>query len=332
MSRPRADTTSLKEPHSLSLKGEPTFVYILQLLIACSLAVPIPIKIPSQTDLFSLARPSLAEKHPVLTSHLINGPSIKDEQFILSSRLVLPPSFGSAYVGESFSCSLCANNESATTITQIQLTAEMQTPSQRQISLTTNATASDLSPGTTLQQIISYDLKEEGNHVLIVNLTYTDDTKSRTFRKLYQFQAQPCLNVRTKATELPGLEVPDKSLGPYGRQTMMRYVLEAQLENVSEGGIVLENAQILAYQPFKTSSLNWDGTGGEMPSLQPRDVHQLAFLIEQDPDTSEGVDELKTNLKHDGRTALGQIALEWRSSMGEKGQLTTGMLFSRRRV
>ena len=82
MSRPRADTT-LKEPHSLSLKGEPTFVYILQLLIACSLAVPIPIQIPSQTDLFSLARPSLAEKHPVLTSHLINGPSIKDEQFIL---------------------------------------------------------------------------------------------------------------------------------------------------------------------------------------------------------------------------------------------------------
>lgn len=233
-------------------------------------------------------------------------------------------------------------------ISGVRLTADMQTPSQQQIPLSPSDSEDDqtttLAYGASVQQIVRFDLKEEGNHVLVVNLTYTENALSsdaastgrvRSFRKLYQFQAQPCLSVRTKATELAPQEVPDKSLGPYGRSMLVRYVLEAQLENVSEGGLVLEHAKLLGHTPFKTTSLNWDMDDGhqeENPFLNPRDVLQLAFLVEQNADTSEGVDELKANLKRDGRTALGQIALEWRSGIGEKGQLTTGTLFSRKRV
>jgi len=131
--------------------------------------------------------------------------------------------------------------------------------------------------------------------------------------------------------------VPDKSLGPYGRSTLVRYVLEAQLENVSEGGIVLEQARLLAYPPLIATSLNLDmiAAGDQRegnPLLNPRDVLQLAFLVEQDAENTEGVDELKVNIKRDGRTPLGQIALDWSSGMGEKGQLTTGTLFSRKRA
>lgn len=108
-------------------------------------------------------------------------------------------------------------------------------------------------------------------------------------------------------------------------------MLEAQLENVAEGSIVLEKAELLAYPPFKAKGMNWD-EGDDDPLLIPRDVLQLAFVVEQDGEVAEGVDELKANMKRDGRTALGQIALEWRSSMGERGQLTTGSLFSRKRV
>lgn len=278
-----------------------------------------------------------------------------EQEFLLSPNLTLPPAFGSAYVGEAFSCSLCANNElvkgnSTKRITGVRITADIQTPSQTVPLPVSGVEESDpnavLEYSASMQRIIRYDLREEGNHVLIVDLSYTENLpaqgdatpvpKVRSFRKLYQFAAQPCLSVRTKATELAVQEVPDKNLGPYGRSSLMRYVLEAQLENVSEGGIILEQTKLLAYPPFRGTSLNWDvsrntSAAEENPLLNPRDVLQLAFLVEQEPDTSDGLEELRTNLKRDGRTILGQIALEWRSSMGEKGQLTTGTLLSRKR-
>lgn len=274
---------------------------------------------------------------------------------MLSSNLSLPPAFGQAYVGEPFSCSLCANNELSESnrsrvVTGVRLAAEMQTPSQTvplPLFPEEDSDGTDMKevlPGTSLQRIIRFDLKEEGNHVLIVNVNYSETSQAegtsaatggrvRTFRKLYQFQAQPCLSIRTKATELPATEVPDKTLGPYGRVAMLRFALEAQLENVSDGSLVLEQASLLPYPPLKAKSLNWDlnSVAEDSPLLNPRDVLQLAFLVEQDPTVSAGVEELKANLRRDGRTILGQISISWRSGMGEKGHLTTGNLLTRKR-
>lgn len=115
----------------------------------------------------------------------------------------------------------------------------------------------ELDYGQSLQKIIQFDLKEEGNHILAVSVSYTEtllaDTQGtlatthaasggrvRTFRKLYQFIAQPCLSVRTKASELPPAEVDNKSLGPYGKTRLLRFALEAQLENVGDGSVVIE--------------------------------------------------------------------------------------------
>jgi hypothetical protein len=130
----------------------------------------------------------------------------------------------------------------------------MQTPSQ--------VTSLDLQPaeedsqkeglgkGQSLQKIVQFDLKEEGNHILAVSISYTETIMSdsthaaggrvRTFRKLYQFIAQPCLSVRTKASELTPLEIENKSLGPYGKSRLLRFALEAQLENVGDDPVVVE--------------------------------------------------------------------------------------------
>ncbi|KAL2434825.1 hypothetical protein ABEF94_008109 [Exophiala dermatitidis] len=209
----------------------------------------------------------------------------------------------------------------------------------------------DSRPGSALQTIARFDLKEEGNHVLAVNVTYTETTSGdgqaptsgrvRSFRKLYQLLAQPCLSVRTKATELPPKEVPDKTHGPYGRTTLLRYALEAQLENVSDITIVLEEAKLQSKPPFKSTSLNyWDAhaaekdekTQAQKPIINPRDIIQIAFLVEQMEGVQEGIEDLKTSLKRDGRAVLGQLAIQWRSSMGERGSLSTGNLLSRRKV
>jgi trafficking protein particle complex subunit 13 len=137
---------------------------------------------------------------------------------------------------------------------------------------------------------------------------------------------------------MPPVEVADKSLGPYGRTSLARYALEAQLENVSDGTIVLEQADLHPKAPFKAVSLNWDADIGDedeepsQPILNARDVLQVAYLVEQEHGVSEGVDELKTSMKRDGRAVLGQLSIRWRGAMGEVGYLSTGNLLTRKKV
>jgi trafficking protein particle complex subunit 13 len=256
-------------------------------------------------------------------------------------------------------------------VSNIKILAEMQTPSASMpLTLTSLPEASSSStahlPGTSLQHIITFSIKEEGTHVLAVNVSYTEtilsppppsnpdgpsvatSSRTRSFRKLYQFPTVPCLSVRTKATELPTKSVPDKSGGPYGRTTLLRYTLEAQLENVSDGTIVLESAVMHAKAPFTSTALNWDSDSGgaaatigadesppvtsTSPLLAPRDVFQLTYLLSQQPGGAiEATDELKMMLKRDGRAVLGQLSIGWRSDMGEKGSLTTGGLLTRKK-
>ncbi|KAI9376546.1 hypothetical protein BJX61DRAFT_324701 [Aspergillus egyptiacus] len=321
-----------KEPHSVSLK------------------------------VLRLSRPSLSQQSPlpaantkISTKASLSVPSENtDSQFILTPNLTLPPTFGSAYVGETFACTLSANNElpedTPRVITSVRIVAEMQTPSQ--------VSALDLEPAETdlqnglqkkqsLQKIVRFDLKEEGNHILAVSVSYTETVmgtdlhaasgRVRTFRKLYQFVAQPCLSVRTKSTELTPLEVENKSLGPYGKSRLLRFALEAQLENVGDGTVVIKQTRLNPKPPFKALSLNWDfelpdQSTTPSPTLNPRDVLQVAFLVEQEEGRQEGLEALQKDLRRDGRAVLGQLSIEWRGTMGDKGFLTTGNLMTRKRA
>ncbi|EER43504.1 DUF974 domain-containing protein [Histoplasma capsulatum var. duboisii H88] len=348
MARPRllAGAEVAKEPHSVSLK------------------------------VLRLSRPSLSYQYPLLSENesvpplkaSLSYPSdSSDSQFILSPNVTLPPAFGSAYVGETFSCSLCANNElpldiENRVVSSVRIVAEMQTPSQI-VSLELSPPGEDsgsggLAKSQSLQKIVRFDLKEEGNHVLAVSVSYTETTlapqgqetspgsgvgavqaasgRVRTFRKLYQFIAQPCLSVRTKATELTPLEVDNRALGPYGKARLLRYALEAQLENVGDGAISLGSTTLNPKPPFKSRSLNWDFERSDSlktapPMLKPRDVLQVAFLVEQEHGQQEGLEGLQKDMNRDGRTILGQLSIEWRGSMGDRGFLTTGNLMTKRR-
>ncbi|KAJ5355504.1 uncharacterized protein N7496_012716 [Penicillium cataractarum] len=336
MARPRAASgaDAPKEPHAVSLK------------------------------VLRLSRPSLSYQSPLPAANTKISPKASlsypsadsDDQFILTPILTLPPAFGSVYVGETFACTLSANNEispddTGRAVTSVRIVAEMQTPSS--VATLDLDPASDtaqtdgLDIAESLQKIVRYDLKEEGNHILAVSVSYTENRigenahvasgRVRTFRKLYQFVAQPCLSVRTKASELPPLEVDNKSLGPYGKTRLLRFALEAQLENVGDGAVVVKQTRLNPKPPFKCQSLNWDATtsdptASEPPTLNPRDVLQVAFLIEQEEGRTEGLEALQKDLRRDGRATLGQLSIEWRGAMGDKGFLTTGNLMSRKRT
>ncbi|KAF2233904.1 hypothetical protein EV356DRAFT_181975 [Viridothelium virens] len=385
-----------------------------------------PVKGPHAVSLkvLRLSKPSLANQFPLPPiSHDPNGkppssdsqpphiapsaaqayPSAPPDPFAISPLLTLPPSFGLAYVGETFSCTLCANNEidnapsepssqhlssssshgvtttrsrsaSASTvgsagyvhgrrkiITGVQISAEMQTPSRPEgVPLELGAAPAyvrgssrlsadearagdprknegiELAPGASVQRIVGFELREEGNHVLAVTVTYVEtvapedgggggaslvpgggaapslpgQSRVRTFRKLYQFVAQQLLGVRTKAGALK-----------------RGWVLEAQLENLGDGAMSLETVDLNPKSPFRAQSLNWDSlpldTQTHCPILKPHDVMQVMFKLEK-----EGNEEPEVGA--DGRPILGQLAIQWRSAMGDKGMLVTGSLSGKR--
>ncbi|KAL0940954.1 DUF974 domain-containing protein [Colletotrichum truncatum] len=312
-----------------------------------------PLREPHSVSLkvLRLSRPSLVVQHPIrppLTpSHVPTEPtpaslaydttaSTNPSPFLLSPILNLPLSFGSAYVGEVFSCTLCANHDTIEpppgtnrkSIRDVRIEAEMKTPGAgavQKLELTPagaaasdNASGTDLDPGETLQRIVNFDLKEEGNHVLAVTVSYYEATetsgKTRTFRKLYQFICKSSLIVRTKIGPL----------APSSKNASRRWVLEAQLENCSEDVIQLEKVLLDLEDGLGYKDCNWEegGAGGARPVLHPGEVEQVCFVVEE----AEGVHAEPDN---DGRIMFGVLGIGWRGEMGNRGFLSTGKLGTR---
>ena len=263
------------------------------------------------------------------------------EGFILSPILNLPPSFGSAYVGETFSCTLCANHDAVEagpsfpgappprrkSIRDVRIDAEMKTPGTGAVqrlelkpSQESGPKGVDLEPGETLQKVVNFDLKEEGNHVLAVTVSYYEATdtsgKTRTFRKLYQFICKASLIVRTKIGPLA-------TAGKRDGDGRKRWVLEAQLENCSEDVIQLEKVLLNLEDGLDYTDCNWEAGAGPTPVLHPGEVEQTCFVVEE----AEGTAALTSHA--DGRIMFGVLGIGWRGEMGNRGFLSTGKLGTR---
>jgi len=224
----------------------------------------------------------------------------------------------------------------------VRLTAEIQTPSQPSgtplelIAAETEQSNEPLEPAATLQRIVRFDLKEDGNHILAVTVTYTETTmvgegqaaggRVRSFRKLFHFVARQLLSVRTKIQPMPA----------NGSGMRARYVLEAQMENLAENSVVLETIALLPKGGFTSRSLNpWDMDMGEgeitnKPVLKPGDIIQAAFRVSQE-EVEAGVGSRDVSETRDERVVLGMLSIQWRGPMGDLGSLSTGWLSGRKR-
>ncbi|KAI1381516.1 hypothetical protein F4677DRAFT_128252 [Hypoxylon crocopeplum] len=372
MSHQRYPSIDPKEPHSVSLK-------VLR-LSRPSLVVQHPLPAP-------LSSPHSAQDEvpiPASLAYSTNGDTNPDP-FLLAPILQLPPSFGSAYVGETFSCTLCANYDvplpgeplSATTPTlspgglapslltpaqqqqqtakrkftrDVRIEAEMKTPGSGAVLKLPLLGAggkpdnsdndgdggdgggggnkgTDLEPGQTLQRIVNFDLKEEGNHVLAVTVSYYEATetsgRTRTFRKLYQFICKGSLIVRTKVGPLASLSSSPSSLGNRSKAGLARrWVMEAQLENCSEDVMQLSRVGLDLEKGLRYSDCNWEVSASAKPVLHPGEVEQCCFVVEETARDAVAQDE-------DGRVVFGVLGIGWRSEMGNKGFLSTGKLGTR---
>ncbi|KAI1139670.1 hypothetical protein F5Y05DRAFT_379715 [Hypoxylon sp. FL0543] len=353
MSHQRYPSIDPKEPHSVSLK-------VLR-LSRPSLVVQHPLAAP-----FSSSHSPDPAQHetpiPASLAYSTNGDTNSDP-FLLAPILQLPPSFGSAYVGETFSCTLCANHDvplpgelPTPTLApgglapaqppapkkkftrDVRIEAEMKTPGSGAVLKlpllgpdgkpdggAEGHNGTDLEPGQTLQRIVNFDLKEEGNHVLAVTVSYYEATetsgRTRTFRKLYQFICKGSLIVRTKVGALPASST-SPSRKHHGKGAGRQWVMEAQLENCSEDVMQLSRVGLDLEQGLGYRDCNWEVSGSKRPVLHPGEVEQCCFVVEE-----KGADGAKED--EDGRIVFGVLGIGWRSEMGNKGFLSTGKLGTR---
>ena len=310
-----------------------------------------PSTLPGGTHAISLkvlrlSRPSLATQTPLPTTNLGNGLDIaanasraypgadESSSFPLTPLLTLPSAFGAAYVGETFTCTLCANNEiqdgEKRSVSGVRIVAELQSPGNQAGSALElksadgeageDGDAGELGLGETVQRTLQHELKEEGQHVLAVTVTYTETLlgedggasggRARTFRKLYQFVAQQLIAARSKVTERKRRE----------KEGLREWILEAQLENLGETSVVLEKLSLKAREGIVGKSLNGPEER-DATVLKPQDVEQVMFVLREE-------DKLEPEL---GRVPLVQLTVNWRSALGERGNLITGWLASRPR-
>lgn len=226
-------------------------------------------------------------------------------------------------------------------IRDVRIEAEMKTPGSAAVQKLTlgpqgvhegeagKADCKDLEPGQTLQRIVNFDLKEEGNHVLAVTVSYYEATetsgRTRTFRKLYQFICKGSLIVRTKVGPLPpsakkvgGKSQPQEGQGVADR----RWIMEAQLENCSEDVMQLQRVVLDLETGLRYRDANWKVSGSAKPVLHPGEVEQVCFVVEED---GKGVAAEEAG----GRVVFGVLGIGWRTEMGNRGYLSTGKLGSR---
>ena len=309
-------THVLSNPHSLSLK-------VLRL------------SRPSLTTQTALPHTGFGHGVDIPANASLAYPSADaDSSFPLTPLLTLPAAFGAAYVGETFACTLCVNNElgvtdeSRNTVSGVTISAELQTPNQQEsipleldhVLKDDHDERADLAPAATLQRTLKHSLKEPGTHVLAVTIAYTETSytrvgeasggRARTFRKLYQFVAQQLLAVRSKVTER---KIKEKG-------GLRQWVLEAQLENVGESSIVVEKVWTNEREGIESSSVN----GAEDKDgvvLKPQDVEQVMFTLFERAHSDDPT----------SRMPLAQLNIDWRGAMGERGSLTTGWLTTRGR-
>ncbi|KAN0061222.1 hypothetical protein ACQY0O_006962 [Thecaphora frezii] len=252
----------------------------------------------------SLADDMLSNQRTASTAPLGDGdpaPStLRDWPF--GSMLVLPNSFGTISLGETFRAYLCVRNEARHALRQPHLRIEMQTgdaadaaagrtPPNRTlladvvIPAPTGGTADEpvyeLHSDEQLETTVQHEIKELGPHVLICTVFYKAPHRQpdgavvwaeSSFRKFYKFAvpASP-LSIRTKTHEPRSVS---QALHPDHR-VRERVLLEVQVQNVCASPLVFEALNLRTEPNWRWESIDRPGLSSSSDGPPPDQAKSL---------------------------------------------------------
>ncbi|KAJ2313361.1 Trafficking protein particle complex subunit 13, partial [Coemansia sp. RSA 2702] len=301
----------MRETHPLALK--------VMRLSRPALADTRPLPLDSSESVLAQPLRDIEQSQPAASGQVFSDLQLADPQhpldaFPLSEALVLPRSFGTMFLGETFSAQMCISNDSAFVVRDVSVTAVMQTASQQQPqALAESAQApgegQQLAAGQPLSLQVSHEIKELGTHVLGCTIAYLSaQGERRTLQRSFRFQAANPLVVKTKVNHL-------------ARDVL----LEVQVHNATHATLVLERLRFEAASPFAAEDLSppalWGSPAGFM---QAGDVRQYLYRLQPPAAASAASVEHERAVQY--ATALGKLDILWRGAFGSVGRLQTAQL------
>lgn len=231
------------------------------------------------------------------------------ETIAASSFLLLPQCFGSIYLGETFSCYICIHNDSNQTVKDVTFKATLQTGSNNMLLSSDPPNSTDLVPGATVDEVIHHDVKEFGPHILTCEVSYCSGTLSSdllSFRKFFKFEVLKPLDVKTKIYNAESNEV----------------CLEAQVQNITSGSLILENVSLETSPLFEAEKYNITdvNNGLGLNIMAPNESKQFLYCTKPHSGLKSDIKELSNT------TYIGKLDIVWRSNSGERGRLQTSQL------
>jgi len=173
---------------------------------------------------------------------------------------------------------------------------------------TTAHNRDSLSPGSTIDQVISHEVKELGTHILVCEVTYCNAAGEKlNFRKFFKFQVMKPLDVKTKFYNAESDEV----------------FLEAQVQNITQSTITMDKVALEPSATFTVTNVTGDhsdnaGLIAQGECLQSGDSWQYLFCLRPRPEHNNKNLKLVTN--------IGKLDIVWRTGLCDRGRLQTSQL------
>eukprot|EP00112_Aurelia_sp_Birch-Aquarium-sp1_P016607 Seg378.24 transcript_id=Seg378.24/GoldUCD/mRNA.D3Y31 product="Trafficking protein particle complex subunit 13" protein_id=Seg378.24/GoldUCD/D3Y31 len=239
------------------------------------------------------------------------------ELFSSGEMLTLPQSFGSIYLGETFSCYLSVLNDSNQHVEDILAKVDLQTSSQR-FQLSCSSPYPKLGPDESIDEVISYEVKELGTHILVCAVTYSSLTGEKLYmRKFFKFQVLKPLEVKTKFHNVADT-----------------VYLEAQVQNITTSLMSMVGVTLEPSTFYDVIDLNEIKKEQKDSCEDENEDIELTFgdSYLNPMDTRQYLYQLKPKKEHDfelkAKTAMpiGKLDIVWRTNFGEVGRLQTSQL------
>lgn len=232
----------------------------------------------------------------------------------LPGLLVLPQTFGSIYLGESFCSYISVGNHSSHDVRDVGIKAELQTERQR-ITLydSTKVPMDYIRAGGRHDFIIEHDIKELGPHTLVCMAVYTDvDGERKYLPQYFKFMASNPLSVRTKV-----------------RTVKETTYLEACIENSTKSLLFLDHVRFDPQPPMTVSVLEVEGSDNDDEEGPLSALLKQIKVIKANGGTRHFLYQFHkpagppVAAKADGSNTLGKLEIMWRTTLGEPGRLQT---------
>ena len=257
----------------------------------------------------------------------------RDTPFALSNFFILPDNFGDIFLGETFCSYISVLNQHAHNLSNVGLTAQLQTPNgradlrdvreQRGEAVPQNP-AVVFAPAASLDMVVEHALRDLGVHTLRVGVTYTSRAtgEQKSLRKLYRFNVTSPLSMTFRHMTVQGISCVEAQLRNTTRAQMMldavTFLASPQFVAENVGGefeAALSSASGVASADDAASTVTERGgeTGnGAVPCwyLKPDQVLQLIHRITVKPGCADAAQ---------AATDLGRLEIRWKTAMGEPG-------------